>query len=248
MNEKTKEVWRAILITYREMINNRYQHQNLHSQYDLPDAFSEERLENFRNYFLNFLYPHPDIREQLNATFENLDSYIKKPKKLLRLLFDSTGIVLKFGTKLPQIANAGVKALQSFRAATKFENKLTENAILFELEPPFLPDDIDYLISTLNSKEINNFIAGCESLFEILHNRPLVEKIIEVIAFLVEKMKSQPDIYSEDEILGIEMGFNIIKIGNDLFEELNEDDRRRMFEITVQIERDNLNKIFDDGF
>lgn len=245
MNEH-KEIWRSIVATYHSMIEERYQYDYLIANFDVPESFTKERVDNFRNYFLNFVYPVPEVREQLNESFESLDQFIKKPRKLIRVIMDSSGLVFKHGRFLPSILNAGLNALKSFRIANSFEDKLVANAVLFEMEPPFDKEDVNYLISTLSMTEIEKLISSIESLYSVLYNRPLVKKILEILDELHDKMVNNPSTYSKADIQGIIIGNQIIKQGNTLFEDLSYEEQKLFFSLTVDIERKVLAAIFEE--
>jgi len=237
---KTDAVLDGVIIGYRKVIEARYQYENISNKYDLPASFDENRVELFRNYFLDYVYPDPDKRDELNEAFQSLDSYIKQPDKLLRLLLDSTRILFKFGRHVPKILTAGLKALKSFRTASDFENKLVQKAIAIPLEPPYDEMDINALLGALSSDDVDQFIEDNEALFQTLYDRDLVAKITEVVAHLVEQMKKRPNIYSTAEVNGLEIGLEIIQKGNQLFEQLNEEEQRLILTQTIQIERDAL--------
>lgn len=240
-----KEIHNAVILGYREIIRARYHYQNLQENYEFPASFTEERVTRFRNYFLDYIYPLPKRREELNDAFQSLDAYIKNPEKLLRILLDSGSLLFKYGRHLPKILKAGLKALRSFRTATHFENQLVENAIKLSLEPPYSEADIHQLISALSRTKIDQFIEHSQSLFETLYDRKLVKKIIEIVNHLITKMKKRPQLYSEIEIRGLEIGRDIIINGDKLFDELSPSEQKQIFDLTIAIEREMLDKIYN---
>jgi len=246
MKEKRKETQDEIILAYRKIIEKRYDFAELKKRADLPDSFTEERVNKFKAYFLNYVYPTPDRRDELNEAFESLDNYIKHPEKLLRLLMDSASLLFKYGRHLPKILKAGIKALQAFRKANKFERQLVNRALALKLEAPFSQTDIETLIGKLSRAEIEEFIESGQQLFETLHDRTLVAKIQEVVSSLIEKMKKRPNSYSPTEIRGLEMGQEIIREGDLLFDQLGTDEQQLVFDYTIQLEREMLDKMFND--
>lgn len=238
-----KNVLNEIILAYRRGLHQRYTHDNLHKNYEIPPSFTKKRIELFRNYFLNYVYPHPDQREELNDAFQSLDNYIKHPEKLLRIIIDSSSLIFKYGRHLPKILKAGIKALKSFRAATHFEHILLQKALSESIEPPFDQADMDIFLSALSRQDIDDFIVNNQALFETLYDRTLVKKITNIVEELIKKMKKRPTVYSAAEVKGLEIGRDIIVTGNALFDQLSKGEQRQILDVTIEIERDVLYKI-----
>ncbi|MFK7775389.1 MAG: hypothetical protein AB8F94_24830 [Saprospiraceae bacterium] len=244
MKEKKSQILENVIIGYRKVIDERYQYSNLKDRKDFPDSFSEERVDKFKSYFLNNLYPPPEKREVLNEAFDSLDNYIKHPDKLMRVLIDSTSLIFKYGRHLPKIAKAGLKALKSFRSASRFEENLMEKAIAQNQNPPYSIIQIEDLIKTLSRQEIDDFMESSLTLFDTLHDRTLVAKIKKIMDHLIEKMKKRPKIYSPAEIKGLEIGKEIIEKGDSLFEELSKVEQEKIFTFIVDMEREEMDRVF----
>lgn len=241
-----KEILHEVILGYRKVIEHRYEQAHLAKKYDLPTFFDETRIKQFRDYFLEYIYPHPTKRAELDEAFESLDSYIKSPGKLLRILMDSGKLIFKYGRHLPKILRAGLKALHSFRTANTFEDKLVNQAIWKNINPPFEIAEINALIKALPKSEIDEFIESSHALFETLHDRVLVQKIIEIVDYLITKMKQRPNVYSAVEIRGLEIGRDIIKNGDLLFDQLPSEGQEQLFEMVIKIEKDVLAELFDE--
>lgn len=240
-----KEILNEIIIGYRKFIDERYEYKRLSKKYDLPNSFDEERVARFKDYFLDNIYPDLEQREELNEAFESLDNYIKHPEKLFRIMIDSASLIFKYGRHLRKILNAGIKALTSFRRANQFENQLVQIAITQKTVPPFSTAKIKKLISALPAEEVNQFIESTQALFTTFEDRVLIGKIKEIIQHLVAKMKKRPQTYSEVEIRGIEIGYDIIQKGDVLFEELSQEEQKIIFDFIVKIERESMSEIFN---
>jgi len=234
----------SVILGYRQLIEERYQYANLKKRYELPASFDEERVRIFRNYFLDYLYPDPARREVVNEAFDQLENYVQQPDKLLRLLIDSGGLIFKYGRHLPRILGAGIKALKSFLAASRFEKKLVDQALATQLQPPFGPAEVNTLLKALSPDEIDHFIDQTHSLFETLHDRILVQKVIEIIAELLTKMKQRPQVYGAAEIAGPTFGLEVIVKGNALFDQLDDAEQQQLFDFVIRIERDALAVVF----
>jgi len=241
-----KEILNEVILGYRRVIAERYDYKNLKKRSDLPKSYNEERATIFKDYFLNYTYPLPDKRKSLNEAFLSLDNYIKHPNKLLQIVLDSSSILIKYGRYLPKIFNAGIKALRAFRKASRFEKNLVEHAIFLNLKIPYSNHDIDKLIKTLPREEIEDYIKSMRNLFEILRDSVLVSKIKNVISHLIKMMKKKPNVYSEVEIKGLEIGYDIIVAGDLLFSLLSKDDQLEIFNFIIKLEREVLDKTFSE--
>jgi len=234
-----------IILAYRKIIHDRYDFASLSSEFILPDSFDEERVHQFRDYFLEFIYPNLEKRAELNEAFESLDSLIKQPQKLLNILMASGRLIFKFGRQLPKLLSAGIKALQSFRAANRFEMRLAELAEEAELEAPYSTPQVDDLVRQLSPKEIDDFIESSQALFETMHDHQLVQNIETLILTLVNKMKAKPKLFSAVEVRGLEIGYEIIHEGFSLLTQIPQADQAVIIDSVIEIERATLKEIFE---
>ena len=241
-----KEILDGVIIGFRNLISTRYQFENISSKYDIPDSFDAERVDRYRNFFLEQVYPDPEKRELLDEAFKSLDNYLRNPDKLVRILLDSVSVVLRHGRSIPRLMGAGMKAFRSFRIATAFEEKLIRKAKASGKHPPYSEEDINSFIMALRRKEIDDFIDNTRALLELLYDRALVREIITIIHELLTKMKKSRNGYSEAEIGGLEIGLEMLTEGNRLFDELSRDDQLRIFDIIIHIEVDYLKQLFAD--
>jgi len=239
-----EKVLGEIIEGYRNTIYQRYQYQNIKDTYGIPESINEETVNQLRDYFLNYMYPEYDTRTELNEAFKSLDNYIKHPQKLLRILLDAAKLIFRYGRHLPKILNSGLNAMKTFRAATDFENNLVDEAIKNKVDAPYDQLKIDALIKLLSRKEIEKFIENSESLFEILHDRILIEKIKAVIQYLIGVMRGKEDAYELSQIKGLEIGLDMINEGYKLFNRLTKEDQRNLINLITEIEKDNLDRIF----
>ena len=235
---------KEVIKGFRQTIYERYQYQNIKNKYDLPESIDEATVDSIRNYFLNYVYPEFEKRVELNEAFESLDNYIKHPEKLLKILFDSARLFFKHGRHLPKLLRTGLKAMKSFRIASNFENKLVDEAVKNNIAAPYDTAKINGLIKLLSREEIQEFIDSSQSLFEILHDQPLIKNIKDIIQHLIEMMKKKPNSYSINEIKGLEIGLEMITQGNALFNQLSEEDQHKFVPMIVKIEQDTLDDIF----
>lgn len=233
-----------IILGYRILIKDRYQYHLLKDSYNFPETINEEIVNDIKTYFLTYVYPDLEKRATLNEAFSTLDDFIKHPEKLLNLVLDSFQLIFTHGKHLPKIFNAGLKAMKSFRGATKFESALVTKAIHKKIEPPYSSEKINALIQFLPYKEIEEFMKNTETFFNIIYDKELVKKIKEIIAFLISKMKKKPKIFSKKEIFGLELALETITKGEEMLNKLNQKDQEILINIVLQIEQDHIHKLF----
>lgn len=239
-----KEILDGVIIGFRNLISERYQYENISGKYDIPDSFDAERVDRYRHFFLEQVYPDPEKRELLDEAFNSLDNYLRNPDKLVRILLDSVSVVLRHGRSIPRLMGAGMKAFRSFRIATAFEEKLIRKAKSSGKLPPYSKEDINSFITALRRTEIDDFIDNTRALLELLYDRALVREIITIINELIAKMKKSRTTYSDAEIGGLEIGLEMLTEGNKLFDELSREDQLRIFDIIIHIEVDYLEHLF----
>lgn len=245
MKRSNDQILKPLIKGYRNVIDERYQLQNLNNKYELPEGVDEYVVEEIKLFFLNYIYPDIVKREELNGAFQTLDENITNPQKLLGLLSESVKLIFKHGHHLPKIMSAGLKALKSFRAATKFENTLVNAAIKNKIKPPYNTPKINRLIQTLSLSEIEAFIDSTEALFMIMYDTALVKKIQEVISYLIERMKKKPKMFSQQEVRGLEIGLEMIAKGDKVLNNLSKEHQDMLIQFIIQVEKDYLHDLFN---
>ena len=238
-----EEILKDIIEGYRNSIRERYQYHKLKHRYNIPETIHEETVVGFRDFFLDYVYPDFEKRMELENAFKSLDDYIKYPQKLIQVLLDTSKLLFIYGRHLPKILSTGLKALKSFRAATTFETTFIEQAIENNIQPPYDLAKIDRLISLLSKEEIEDFIETTQSLFETLHNKALMKKIIEIIEYLIGIMKKDKKAYSKNQVKGLEFGLEALKEGNKLFNSLSQRGQELLITLITKIERDRLYQV-----
>ena len=238
------QVLEQIITGYRNTIQQRYQYENIKDSYGLPDSIDAETVNQLREYFLNYMYPEFEKRQELNEAFSSLEAFTKHPKKLVAVALDATKLIFKYGRHLPKILNTGLKAMQSFKAADTFENNLVDEAIKNNIEGPYNPEKIDALITLLSREEIEQFISISESLFDVLHDKILIKKIKGIIEYLIKMMRKKENTYTSQQIKGLELGLEMLTEGDALFNRLTIEDQQNLVDLIIVIEKDALERIF----
>ena len=71
-----------------------------------------------------------------------------------------------------------------------------------------------------------------------------VEKIIEVISYLIERMQKKKHVFSPQEIKGLQIGLEMISKGYDVLNSLSKDNQDLLIQFILTVERDNLDELF----
>jgi hypothetical protein len=236
----------AIISAYRDIISDRYDYDLIKSKHPIPESISRDKFHNLREYFLGYVYPPIERRKELNEAFESLDGHIKHPEHLVRILLDSTSLLFKYGIHLPKILRAGIKALKSYRTASRLELRLTEEAAMMDVSAPYSKKVMASVIRQIPRNEIDQFMEDSLALFETLHDQQLVKSIISIVGSLIEKMKKHPKVYAQNEVKGLEIGRDIIVQGNELFTSLPASEQEQLFNLIYEIEKGEMDRIFQE--
>ena len=193
---------------------------------------------------MTHIYPPIEKRAKLNAAFDSLEGHLANPKYLLNVLLDSVGILFQYGPHLPKILRTGLKAMQSFKKANEFEAGLASAAEQTNRKAPFSQEDIAHFMAQLSKSDVDRFVNESLVLFETLHDRKLVTRVIDIVNRIIGKMRKRPNIYPTSEVDALELGRDLIVEGNKLFESLTTQEQHILFDMVVKIERDVLKGIF----
>ena len=243
-----EDTLKEIIEGYRRTIEHRYMYENIKNNYVIPNSITEGTVNQLRHYFLDYIYPEYETRVELDKAFKSLDDYIKHPQKLFRILLDASILVFNYGRHLPKIFKSGLKAMKSFRAAAKFEDTFVELAIQKDIKAPFDQSKINTLLKNLPRKDIEAFIDVSQSLFETLHDQSQVNKIIEIMEYLIGITNQKSKTYTKSQIKGLEIALELLIEGNKLFNNLDTEDKKKLVYLITNIERDVLDQISEDNY
>ena len=240
------ELTRSLLTSYRGLIEERYEYDNLVTAYPPVKAIPREILEGVRAYFLEYVYPDVEQRIVLNDAFDSLEGHFKNPGHLLQIFADASSLVFRFGLQFPKAMRAGLNTLKTFRSSIRFESFILDKARDLNIEPPTDSETIRRLVSTIPPKSSYGFIKDFETIFSALSDLKLLEKTVGVIRELIQTMKKHPKVYSEEEIAGIQVGFHILDEGLKLFRKMDKFQQETLREMIPSVERSALDKIYLD--
>ena len=229
---------------YRRLVGQRYRYKPLQEKFGLPATVREDKVDAIREYFLDYIYPDSATRSILNAAFEHLDDHFKNPGHLIQLVGDASGVLFKFGFQFPKALKAGMNALSSFKAASKFEQGLLDAAIMQDMVPPITEDQFLQLIATLPKKQVTDFIGDLDDLLSALMDIPLMEKTVGILEELLLQMRKHPKVYTALDIKGMEIGKSILDEGVKLFRTMPKSERHAMIELIVKAETYFISEIY----
>ncbi|HNC01189.1 MAG TPA: hypothetical protein PLS71_23295, partial [Leptospiraceae bacterium] len=180
-----------LILAYRKSLIKRYSRENL-KRFKEFEGIDQSTVDKLTYYFLELLYPELEERLKLDQAFDSLASFVHNPDKMFGLLGSVGTILYKFGKQFFSATKAGISALRSYVTAHKFESILYENAKKMIQEGKDIEEDTNFnkLIASIPRKEADDFRHQIVNLFSTLSRKELLQKILEVMDYVIDKMKS----------------------------------------------------------
>jgi hypothetical protein len=248
MSITEKQLAAHLIDKYRELIIIRYDYDELIKRLNLDSRLTRNDIDNLCNYFIDYIYPNAEKREQIEKAFKTLSAFISKPLKIWRLLGNMAKAVFKFGRLFPVALSAGFKSLQSYIDAKGFEKNLLIAVKEFKLQYPLSNKDFERCLVNLPRKDVEKFVEEVYSLLNYITNDKLVKITIEIMDNIIEKMNMYPHVYTVDEINGIKLGRAILQNGYDLFYDMDSEVKQLVLEFIKQNEFWFLDEIYANGY
>ncbi len=225
-----------IIEKFREMVEKRYDFNELKQRFDLPPAITEEVIDEIENYFLSTIYPPAPERKELEEAFKDLADYVKQPRKMWNLFGDMARALFKFGRHFMVALKAGMDSLDSFMGAKNFETHMAEIANKNGILPPMSDEDFEDTMYQLPREDIEKFIHDVKSLFGAMVNTVLLAKTLDILDHVIQTMEKKPDVFPQKEIEGIKLGKALLKKGYDLFSKYDEETKKHIVEFIYKNE------------
>jgi hypothetical protein len=241
---KDEDLVSHIIDIYRELISQRYQYEILKNYGILPQHIDKEIVDNIRNYFLNDVYPESKKRLQIEQAFETLGNYTKQPTKVFGLFGSVATSVIIFGRHLPKAINAGIITLQSFIDARQLEHQIIYASKRKYKDKLITTDEMKMCIVEVPKADIEKFVNDIREMFLLMSNTELLSKTIKIIDLVIDKMKSKPNIYPQNEVNGIILGRNILKNGYQLFNKYPESIKNEIANTIYNVEMSFINDLY----
>ena len=233
-----------IINKFREMIEKRYNYDELKQRFEIPSSINEQTIEEVKNYFLNTIYPPATERKQLEDAFRNLAEYVRSPKKIWGLFGNMAGAIFKFGRHFMAALKAGFGALDSFMGAKNFENAMAEIANKNGILPPISDDDFEETMYQLPREEIEKFIGNVKGLFGAMVNTVLLKKTLAILDNVIETMEKKPTTYPSADVDGIKLGRGLLEKGYELFSKYDEPTKLAIVEFIFKNEMWYIDSIY----
>jgi hypothetical protein len=242
MNKQTplqEKEFGLLILAYRKSLQKRYSRENL-NRFTEFTSIDQATVDRLTSYFLELLYPELEERIKLDQAFDALASFVHSPEKMWGLLGSVGTIIFKFGKQFFSAAKAGVSALRSYVTAHKFEAILYEQAKGLIEEGKNIEEAIYFnkLIANIPKKDADEFRHQIVSLFATLSKKDLLDKILEVMDYVISKMKQKSETYTQADIDGISLGKGIIIRGKGVFTELSQEKIQLILKGIDTIEKD----------
>lgn len=228
-----------IITAYRKSLVERYSPANI-SRFPEFTGMKRETIDLLIQYFLELLYPEYEVRKELDNAFQALAAFTHSPTKLFGVMGNIAGAVFKFGKLLIPAMQAGINSLRSYVAANNFEKDLFMHAIPLIDKGTDISEEKVFmaLVANIPQVEADKFRYQIVKLFEILSQKQLPEKALEVMQSVKHKMETKKNLYTDQEIEGIQMGCNIIEKGKFIFTELTDPEIALVLKGIDRIEED----------
>lgn len=217
-----------IIEKFREMVEKRYDFNELKSRFQLPQNITEEVVDEIEKYFLTTIYPPAKERKELEDAFRDLAAYIKQPRKIWNLFGDMTRAIFKFGRHFMAALRAGMDALDSFVGAKKFETSMSDIANRNGIKPPMSDEDFEDTMYQLNREDVEKFIKDVKNLFAAMVNTELLRKTIDILGHVIQTMENKPSVFSKKEVDGIKLGQALLVKGYELFSKYDEQTKQEI--------------------
>lgn len=225
-----------IIEKFREMVEKRYNFDELKQRFQLPESITKEVVEEIKNYFLTTIYPPAKERKELEEAFKDLAAYVKQPKKIWNLFGDMARAIFKFGRHFIAALRAGMDSLDSFVGAKNFEKSMSEIANRNGVKPPMSDEDFEDTMYQLERTEVEKFIKDVKSLFSAMVNTALLRKTIDILNHVVHTMEEKPKVFPKKEVDGIKLGKSLLEKGYDLFSKYDENTKQEIVEFIYKNE------------
>jgi hypothetical protein len=233
-----------IILKFREMVTRRYQYEDLKLRFPLPPTIQPEVIADVQSYFLECLYPAPEDREGLENAFLHLGRYVRQPQKIFGIFGNLTGALFKFGRHFLHALKAAFGALDAFLGAKKFEQQMVIIANRKGIVPPLSDQDFEDCMADINRQEFEQFIENVVGLFSLMMHSELRKKTICILDDVIATMHRKPHVYPPHDIEGITLGRSLLKRGDEIFSQYDENTRKDILEIVTKNEQWYLSKVY----
>lgn len=231
------DVRSAVIAAYRDHLSRRYTPQNVH-RFEILADFPSQRIDEVRDFFLARMYPEADRRLKLDLAFDKLGSVLKSPRKMMPLAGTAISSVFKLGTLIPAALRAGLATFEGYIEIQRLESIMIKEAESRGIED--LSDEKAFagIIAKIPDRDVQRFRRELTRLFKSLANIPLLETTLEIMGNSIRIISARPDVYTQEELEGIQIGYELLAGGLELFRSLSPEETQLVLVGVDRIEMD----------
>ncbi|MBL7777912.1 MAG: hypothetical protein JNK66_06360 [Chitinophagales bacterium] len=230
MNKKLRN---HLIEHYRAYITKRYDYETLKSDKKFPKNFTKDTVEELRDFFLDNLYTSPKKREELDAAFQQLETYVAHPTKIWGLMGNLASAIFKFGIHFPAAIRVGMAALKTHTSARHFEAQLMQAAEESKNEVPLTDEQFEACLAALPTEQLEQLIAELAELFMSLTDTAMLDKTVAILKDVLQKMRSKKDIYGPEDEDAIQLGITVLERGEKLLSKYDETTKEQIVDFVV---------------
>ncbi len=230
-SESERTLRHAVIDAYRQQLVGRYALDNIHRFKEFEDL-PKDKLEALRDFFMTYIYPPADEREQLDAASDQVKRMLMSPRQLMPLAGVALGSIRKFGANLPKAASTTRATMEAFEKTRELEDVMIaycqrEGITHDELENG---DVMPQVIAHVPRKDVDAFRNDVLALFEAMATATFLEPAIEIMERGLDVVRKRPKIYSKEDLEGFEYGRKLLRGCLELHDQLEPDDIPKILE------------------
>ena len=215
LSETENDLKYHLINKYRELISMRYD-KVIDNINNAPVQLAPEVARQIKVFFLEYIYPEPAQRRKLDAAFTELGHFVTNPTLVWGLLGSLPMAIMQFGSHLPSAIRAGLKSLEAYTSASGFEASMLQAALDKGYQEPLTDDQFLDCLRHIPETNLHKFITETTVLFTVISDTVLLSKTILIMKDVVNRMKSKPAIYNENQVQAIQLGLDLMERGYEL--------------------------------
>lgn len=230
----------SVAHVFRESLKERYTIKNIR-RFPECAAMSDAVIAELRVFFLDQVYPAAEHRQAFESAFDSLGTVLRSPKKMFPLVGTAVTSFFRLGSGIPAALSAGKRALEAFLEMRRLEKLMVGCARSEKLENADLGDSRVFarLVACLPQATVFAFQKDLVLLFQSLaNNRQLLSVAVAVLEDSRSVMRNRSDLYSAQEMTGLDLGLGLLNEGMALFTRLKPEDSSAIVSGIAIIERD----------
>jgi len=229
----------ALIEGYRRELRKRYQLENVR-RFPVFDPISDEQLIALRNFFLEYIYPAAEDRDELDRASDRVMQMFRSPRQLLPLMGTALSTLMRFGTMIRQASSVTLTTLETLKETRKLEDRMLGYAEDHDIQPKDAKrkDTIALIVGQLPEEDMLRFRNDVLKLFRSLANIDLLAAGVEIMENALSVMRSKPRVYDGLDIEGFELGRDLLQGSLDLYSQLSDEEAHVIVDGIDAVEED----------